>query len=95
MSTASLCALHAALGEELLNECGLCTRGDVLLSLIGACTGGAEVVFCFCFFTVRAFSVPVCTGKRSLERRLGDLRLARVRQATNPRIPDDFLAIEN
>ncbi|XP_075868222.1 telomerase reverse transcriptase isoform X2 [Nelusetta ayraudi] len=33
--------------------------------------------------------------KRSLERRLGDLRLARVRQATNPRIPDDFLAIQN
>ncbi|XP_029976645.1 telomerase reverse transcriptase [Salarias fasciatus] len=31
--------------------------------------------------------------KRSLERRLGDLRLARVRQAATPRIPTDFLAI--
>ncbi|XP_061671150.1 telomerase reverse transcriptase [Syngnathoides biaculeatus] len=31
--------------------------------------------------------------KRSLERRLGDLRLARVRQAANPRTPVDFLTI--
>lgn len=36
------CVLHAAFCGELLNECGLCTRADVLLSLIGACTGGAE-----------------------------------------------------
>ncbi|KAM9855184.1 telomerase reverse transcriptase [Aulostomus maculatus] len=32
--------------------------------------------------------------KRSLERRLGNLRLARVRQATNPRTPTDFLTIQ-
>ncbi|TKS88925.1 Telomerase reverse transcriptase [Collichthys lucidus] len=36
---------------------------------------------------------PSYIWKRSLERRLGDLRLARVRQATNPRTPVDFLAI--
>lgn len=36
------CVLHAALCEQLLNERGLCTRADVLLSLIGACTVGAE-----------------------------------------------------
>ncbi|XP_061885322.1 telomerase reverse transcriptase isoform X2 [Entelurus aequoreus] len=32
--------------------------------------------------------------KRSLERRLGDLKLARVRQAANPRTPVDFLTIK-
>ncbi|KAM3596100.1 uncharacterized protein V6R79_008168 [Siganus canaliculatus] len=32
--------------------------------------------------------------KRSLERCLGDLRLARVRQAAHPRTPGDFLAIQ-
>ncbi|XP_008330284.2 telomerase reverse transcriptase isoform X1 [Cynoglossus semilaevis] len=32
--------------------------------------------------------------KRSLEQSLGDLRLARVRQAAEPRIPADFLAIK-
>lgn len=34
------------------------------------------------------------TGKRRLEQYLGDLRLARVRQAANPRNPLDFLAIK-
>ncbi len=38
-------------------------------------------------------AVILLTGKRSLEWRLGDLRLARVRQAANPRTPVDFLAI--
>lgn len=33
-------------------------------------------------------------GKRRLEQCLGDLRLARVRQAANPRTPLDFLAIK-
>eukprot|EP00064_Thunnus_orientalis_P015713 superscaffoldBa00002967_g15770 len=37
---------------------------------------------------------PSYIWKRSLERCLGDLRLARVRQATNPRTPVDFLAIQ-
>ncbi|XP_061838312.2 telomerase reverse transcriptase isoform X1 [Nerophis lumbriciformis] len=32
--------------------------------------------------------------KRSLERRLGDLKLAQVRQAANPRTPVDFLTIK-
>ena len=39
-------------------------------------------------------AVILLTGKRSLERRLGDLRLLRVRQATNLRTPVDFLAIQ-
>lgn len=57
MSRASLCALDVALGGELLNERGLCTRSNVLLSLIGACTRGSEfdsagVFFCFVFFVI-------------------------------------------
>lgn len=51
MTTAPLRALHAALSGELLDERGLCTRSNVLLSLIGACTRGAEFnsVFFFLF----------------------------------------------
>lgn len=67
MSTASSCALHAALGGELLNERGLCTHSNVLLSLIGACTGGAEfdsagVFFILLFFTVRDLLSPSTQG---------------------------------
>ncbi|KAM4725137.1 telomerase reverse transcriptase isoform 2-T2 [Anableps anableps] len=60
-----------------------------------------ELLFCLSFLLVlsqhRQLYKDLLTHlhkrKRSLERRLGDLRLARVRQASNPRIPMDFLAI--
>ncbi|XP_051811535.1 telomerase reverse transcriptase [Acanthochromis polyacanthus] len=61
-----------------------------------------ELLFCLSFLLVlsrhhclyKALLPHLHKRKRSLERRLGDLRLARVRQATNPRIPVDFLAIQ-
>uniref|UniRef100_UPI0037E8C812 telomerase reverse transcriptase n=1 Tax=Semicossyphus pulcher TaxID=241346 RepID=UPI0037E8C812 len=61
-----------------------------------------ELLFGLSFLLVLSQHRPLYKGllphlhkrKRSLERRLGDLRLARVRQATNPRIPVDFLAIQ-
>ncbi|KAK2921289.1 telomerase reverse transcriptase [Channa argus] len=61
-----------------------------------------ELLFCLSFLLVLSQHRPLYKDllphlqkrKRSLERRLGDLRLARVRQATNPRIPVDFLALE-
>ncbi|XP_035537863.1 telomerase reverse transcriptase [Morone saxatilis] len=61
-----------------------------------------ELLFCLSFLQVLSQYRPLYKDllphlhkrKRSLERRLGDLRLARVRQATNPRTPDDFLAIQ-
>ncbi|KAK9527185.1 hypothetical protein VZT92_015842 [Zoarces viviparus] len=60
-----------------------------------------ELLFCLSFLLVLSQHRPLYNGllphlhkrKRSLERRLGDMRLARVRQATNPRTPVDFLAI--
>ncbi|XP_041702578.1 telomerase reverse transcriptase isoform X2 [Coregonus clupeaformis] len=36
---------------------------------------------------------PLHTRKRKLERKLGGLRLARIRQAATPKIPEDFKAI--
>uniref|UniRef100_A0A7N6B8R0 Telomerase reverse transcriptase n=1 Tax=Anabas testudineus TaxID=64144 RepID=A0A7N6B8R0_ANATE len=61
-----------------------------------------ELIFCLSFLLVLSQHRPLYKAllphlhkrKRSLERRLGDLRLARVRQATNPRTPVDFLAIQ-
>ncbi|KAF1381403.1 hypothetical protein PFLUV_G00153580 [Perca fluviatilis] len=61
-----------------------------------------ELLFCLSFLLVLSQHRPLYKDlfpylhkrKRSLERRLGDLRLARVRQATNPRTPVDFLAIQ-
>ncbi|XP_076610261.1 telomerase reverse transcriptase [Chaetodon auriga] len=61
-----------------------------------------ELLFCLSFLLVlsqhRALYKDLLPHlhkrKRSLEQRLGDLRLARVRQATNPRTPVDFLAIQ-
>ncbi|XP_034560573.1 telomerase reverse transcriptase [Notolabrus celidotus] len=61
-----------------------------------------ELLFCLSFSLVLSQHRPLYRSllphlhrrKRSLEWRLGDLRLARVRQATNPRIPVDFLAIQ-
>ncbi|XP_029299449.1 telomerase reverse transcriptase [Cottoperca gobio] len=61
-----------------------------------------ELLFCLSFLLVLSQHRPLYRGllphlhtrKRRLERRLGDLRLARVRQATNPRTPVDFLAIQ-
>ncbi|XP_070777821.1 telomerase reverse transcriptase [Enoplosus armatus] len=61
-----------------------------------------ELLFCLSFLLVLSHHRPLYKDllahlhkrKRSLERRLGDLRLARVRQATNPRTPVDFLAIQ-
>ncbi|KAG8005091.1 Telomerase reverse transcriptase [Nibea albiflora] len=61
-----------------------------------------ELLFCLSFLLVLSQHRPLYKDllphlqkrKRSLERRLGDLRLARVRQATNPRTPVDFLAIK-
>ncbi|KAM8841254.1 telomerase reverse transcriptase isoform 2-T2 [Spinachia spinachia] len=61
-----------------------------------------ELLFCFSFLLVLSPRRPLYKAvlphlhkrKRSLERRLGDVRLARVRQATNPRTPGDFLAIQ-
>uniref|UniRef100_A0A3Q3GEF1 Telomerase reverse transcriptase n=1 Tax=Labrus bergylta TaxID=56723 RepID=A0A3Q3GEF1_9LABR len=60
-----------------------------------------ELLFCLSFSLVLTPHRPLYRSlishlhkrKRSLERRLGDLRLARVRQATHPRIPEDFFAI--
>ncbi|XP_068587383.1 telomerase reverse transcriptase isoform X3 [Cebidichthys violaceus] len=61
-----------------------------------------ELLFCLSFLLVLSQHRPLYKGllphlhkrKRSLERRLGDMRLARVRQATNPRTPVDFWAIQ-
>ncbi|KAK1880514.1 Telomerase reverse transcriptase [Dissostichus eleginoides] len=61
-----------------------------------------ELLFCLSFLLVlskhrplyRALFPHLHKWKRSLEKRLGALRLARVRQATNPRTPDDFFAIQ-
>uniref|UniRef100_A0A8D3EBU5 Telomerase reverse transcriptase n=1 Tax=Scophthalmus maximus TaxID=52904 RepID=A0A8D3EBU5_SCOMX len=61
-----------------------------------------ELIFCLSFVLVLSQHRPLYKDllphlhkrKRSLERCLGDLRLARVRQATNPRTPVDFLAIQ-
>uniref|UniRef100_A0A672YP60 Telomerase reverse transcriptase n=1 Tax=Sphaeramia orbicularis TaxID=375764 RepID=A0A672YP60_9TELE len=61
-----------------------------------------ELLFCLSFLLVlsqhRRFYKDLIPHlhqrKRSLERRLGDLRLARVRQATSPRTPVDFFAIQ-
>ncbi|XP_012706833.2 telomerase reverse transcriptase [Fundulus heteroclitus] len=61
-----------------------------------------ELLFCLSFLLVlsqhRQLYKDLLTHlhkrKRSLERQLGDLRLARVRQASNPRTPKDFLAIQ-
>nr|XP_046274010.1 telomerase reverse transcriptase [Scatophagus argus] len=61
-----------------------------------------ELLFCLSFLLVlsqhRSLYKDLLSllhkRKRSLERRLGDLRLARVRQATNPRTPVDFVAIQ-
>lgn len=60
-----------------------------------------ELLFCLSFLLVlsqhrqlyKNLLIHLHKRKRSLERRLGDLRLARVRQASNPRTPMDFLAI--
>ncbi|XP_030597126.1 telomerase reverse transcriptase isoform X1 [Archocentrus centrarchus] len=61
-----------------------------------------ELIFCLSFLLVlsqqrllyKDLLPHLHRRKRSLERRLGDLRLARVRQACNPRTPVDFLAIQ-
>ncbi|XP_069372471.1 telomerase reverse transcriptase isoform X1 [Paralichthys olivaceus] len=61
-----------------------------------------ELIFCLSFLLVLSQHRPLYKDllpclhkrKRSLERRLGDMRLARVRQATNPRTPVDFLSIQ-
>nr|ABC47309.1 telomerase reverse transcriptase [Epinephelus coioides] len=61
-----------------------------------------ELLFCLSFLLVMSQHRPLYKDllphlhkrKRSLERRLGDLRLARVRQAAKPRTPNDFLAIQ-
>ncbi|XP_073319361.1 telomerase reverse transcriptase [Pagrus major] len=61
-----------------------------------------ELLFCLSFLLVLSQHRPLYKDllphlhkrKRSLERRLGDLRLSRVRQATNLRTPVDFLAIQ-
>uniref|UniRef100_A0A8C5EKP9 Telomerase reverse transcriptase n=1 Tax=Gouania willdenowi TaxID=441366 RepID=A0A8C5EKP9_GOUWI len=61
-----------------------------------------ELLFCLSFLlvmtqhrsTYKHLLPRLNKRKRSLERRLGDLRLARVRQAANPRIPVDFLPIQ-
>ncbi|KAM6899371.1 telomerase reverse transcriptase [Xenentodon cancila] len=61
-----------------------------------------ELVFCLSFLLVlsqhrllyKDLLAHLHKRKRSLERRLGDLRLARVRQAANPRTPLDFLSIQ-
>ncbi|XP_058474618.1 telomerase reverse transcriptase [Solea solea] len=83
----------------------LCNKGLILGSK--AQTGivqyeAVELIFCLSFSLVLAPHRPLYKDllphlhkrKRSLERRLGDLRLARVRQATNPKTPVDFLAIQ-
>ncbi|XP_068431082.1 telomerase reverse transcriptase isoform X2 [Clinocottus analis] len=61
-----------------------------------------ELLFCLSFLLVLSKHRPLYKHllpqlhkrKRSLERRLGDMRLARVRQATTPRTPVDFLAMQ-
>ncbi|XP_042361936.1 telomerase reverse transcriptase isoform X2 [Plectropomus leopardus] len=61
-----------------------------------------ELLFCLSFLLVLSRYRPLYKDllqhlhkrKRSLEWRLGDLRLARVRQATTPRTPVDFLDIQ-
>ncbi|XP_017276537.1 telomerase reverse transcriptase isoform X2 [Kryptolebias marmoratus] len=61
-----------------------------------------ELLFCLSFLLILSQQRPLYKDllphlhkrKRSLERRLGDLRLARVRQASNPRAPNDFLSIQ-
>ncbi|XP_057684121.1 telomerase reverse transcriptase isoform X2 [Corythoichthys intestinalis] len=61
-----------------------------------------ELLFCLSFLLVLSQHRSLYKGmlphlqkrKRSLERRLGDLPLARVRQAANPRTPTDFLTIQ-
>ncbi|CAJ1083756.1 telomerase reverse transcriptase [Xyrichtys novacula] len=61
-----------------------------------------ELLFCLSFLVVLSKHRALYKGllphlrkrKRSLEHRLGDLRLARVRQASTPRIPADFMAIQ-
>uniref|UniRef100_A0AAQ5WVX8 Telomerase reverse transcriptase n=1 Tax=Amphiprion ocellaris TaxID=80972 RepID=A0AAQ5WVX8_AMPOC len=61
-----------------------------------------ELLFCLSFLLVlsrhrclyKALLPHLQKRKRHLERCLGDLRLARVRQAANPRISVDFLAIQ-
>ncbi|XP_071750952.2 telomerase reverse transcriptase [Centroberyx gerrardi] len=61
-----------------------------------------ELLFCLSFLLVlsrhrplyRAMLPHLHKRKRRLERCLGDLRLARVRQAANPRTPEEFLAIQ-
>ncbi|KAK5598907.1 hypothetical protein CRENBAI_002116 [Crenichthys baileyi] len=60
-----------------------------------------ELLFCLSFLLVlsqhrqlyKDLLIHLHKRKRSLERRLGDLRLARVRQASNPKTPMDFVAI--
>ncbi|XP_054620722.1 telomerase reverse transcriptase isoform X2 [Dunckerocampus dactyliophorus] len=60
-----------------------------------------ELLFCFSFLLVLSQHRPIYKEmlpqlqkrKRSLERRLGDLRLAQLRQAASPRTPVEFLAI--
>ncbi|CAL8297711.1 unnamed protein product [Lota lota] len=60
-----------------------------------------ELLFCLAFILVmsrhrpqyRALLPGLHKRKRCLERHLGDIRLARVRQATKPGIPQEFLAI--
>ncbi|XP_008285832.1 telomerase reverse transcriptase [Stegastes partitus] len=61
-----------------------------------------ELLFCLSFLLVlsrhsllyKDLLSHLHKRKRSLERRLGDLRLSRVRQAANPRTPADLLAIQ-
>ncbi|XP_068432223.1 telomerase reverse transcriptase-like [Clinocottus analis] len=61
-----------------------------------------ELLFCLSFLLVLSKHRPLYKHllpqlhkrKRSLERRLGDMRLARVRQAMTPRTPVDFLAMQ-
>uniref|UniRef100_A0AAV2K7V5 Telomerase reverse transcriptase n=1 Tax=Knipowitschia caucasica TaxID=637954 RepID=A0AAV2K7V5_KNICA len=60
-----------------------------------------ELIFCLCFLVVlsqhrsvyKAVLSRLQQKKRSLQQRLGDLRVARVRQAVGCRIPEDFLVI--
>ncbi|XP_056154455.1 telomerase reverse transcriptase [Lampris incognitus] len=60
-----------------------------------------ELLFCLSFLRVLSRHRPLYKAmlphlhkrKHFLERRLGDLRVARVRQASNPSIPEDLMAI--
>ncbi|NP_001310728.1 telomerase reverse transcriptase [Nothobranchius furzeri] len=62
-----------------------------------------ELLLCLSFLVVLSQHRPLYrdlmarlhTWKRSLERRLGDLSLARVRQASSPKMPSDFLTIRS